>query len=64
MPCNRLSGYGEVLNNDDLRLLASSDLFWDAMRSIEYAGEQQVYDLTVPDGHNFIAQDFACTIRA
>lgn len=57
LPRNRLLGYAEVLGNDNLRLLSSADLFWDRIVSIEYAGEQQVYDLTVPDGSNFIAQD-------
>ncbi|NJK45528.1 MAG: AAA family ATPase [Pleurocapsa sp. SU_196_0] len=32
-------------------------MYWDNIVSIEAIGEQQVYDLTVPDGHNFIAQD-------
>ena len=57
IPSNRLAGYAEVLGRDDLRLLSSNDLFWDAITEIEYTGEQQVYDLTVLDGHNFIAQD-------
>ena len=33
------------------------DLFLDEIVSVEPLGEQQVYDLTVPDGANFIAQD-------
>jgi replicative DNA helicase len=57
LPSNRLAGYAEVLNSESLRLLSCSDLYWDPIVEIEYAGEQQVYDLTVPDGHNFIAQD-------
>src|SRR6476620_1467071 len=57
LPRNSLAGYAEVLDRDDLRLLSSSDLFWDTITTIEYTGEQQVFDLTVPDGHNFIAQD-------
>jgi replicative DNA helicase len=33
------------------------DLFLDEIISIESIGEQHVYDLTVPDGANFVAQD-------
>ncbi len=35
----------------------SSDIYWDRIESIDYLGIQQVYDLTVPDTHNFIAED-------
>lgn len=57
LPRYRLAGYAETLDNDQLRLIASPDIFWDEITSIEAIGEQQVYDLTVPDGANFIAQD-------
>lgn len=30
---------------------------WDTIESIEYAGEEEVFDLTVPGAHNFIAND-------
>src|SRR6185437_7259286 len=33
------------------------DIYWDTIVSIEPVGAHQVYDLTVPDGQNFIAQD-------
>jgi replicative DNA helicase len=36
---------------------ASPDIYWDHIAAIEPIGEHQVYDLTVPDGNNFIAQD-------
>jgi replicative DNA helicase len=32
-------------------------VYWDEIVSIEYAGDKQVYDLTIPDTHNFIAND-------
>jgi replicative DNA helicase len=35
----------------------SPDLFWDEVVSVEPTGEHHVYDLTVPDGANFIAAD-------
>jgi replicative DNA helicase len=38
-------------------MLASSQIYWDEVVAIEATGEHQVYDLTVPETHNFIAQD-------
>jgi replicative DNA helicase len=40
-----------------LQNLANSDVYWDEIKSIEYVGDQQVYDLTIPGTHNFIAND-------
>ncbi|MGE5333405.1 MAG: replicative DNA helicase, partial [Nitrososphaerota archaeon] len=57
LPRHRLVRYGEVLGNLSLRRLGSPDIYWDEIVAIEEIGEQQVYDLTVPDGENFIAQD-------
>ncbi len=57
IPLRRLARYAEVLNDADLRRLAGPDIYWDEIVSIEPIGEQQVYDLSVPDGANFIAQD-------
>jgi len=53
----RLRRYAEVLEDGNLALLASEDLHWDEIVRVEALGEAQVYDLTVPDGANFIAQD-------
>jgi len=39
------------------RLLPETDILWDAVTAIEYSGDFQVYDLTVPGTHNFIAGD-------
>lgn len=39
------------------RAQTPSDLFWDEVVAIEPIGRHQVYDLEVPDGANFIAQD-------
>jgi len=36
-------------------LLATSDVYWDTISSIESIGDQEVYDATVLDTHNFIA---------
>lgn len=38
-------------------IAASEDLAWDEIVEITSLGAMQVYDLTVPDGHNFIAGD-------
>jgi replicative DNA helicase len=49
--------FAMVFNDNYLHCLANSDVYWDEIVSITAKGEQQVYDLTVPDVHNFIAQD-------
>ena len=45
----------EVLGSETLREIASSDLYWDRIVSIEPLGPQPVYDATVKGSHNFIA---------
>jgi replicative DNA helicase len=57
LPQNRLAAYAEVLDDPVLRNIAGQDIYWDEIVAIEAVGEHQVYDLTVPDGANFIAQD-------
>jgi replicative DNA helicase len=42
---------------DQGRLLPQGDVLWDPITSIDYSGEFQVYDLTVPGTHNFVADD-------
>ncbi|MBD2267950.1 replicative DNA helicase [Anabaena sp. FACHB-1391] len=37
--------------------LANSDVYWDEIISIESVGNKQVYDLTIPKTHNFVAND-------
>lgn len=46
-----------TLEHPGLRPIASPDLYWDEIVSVEDIGEHQVYDLCVPDGANFVAQD-------
>ncbi len=44
--------------NKSLELLANSDIFWDKITSIEMLeGNFKVYDISVPNGHNFVAND-------
>ena len=40
---------------DELELLATSDVYWDRITSVEPDGIEDVYDLTVEDLHNFVA---------
>ncbi|MCP4111173.1 MAG: AAA family ATPase, partial [Desulfobacteraceae bacterium] len=37
--------------------LVQKEVYWDEIVSIEAVGEKQVYDLTIPDTHNFVAND-------
>jgi replicative DNA helicase len=53
----RLANYADVLRDRALAQLASSQIYWDEITSIQPTGEHQVYDLCVPETHNFIAQD-------
>ena len=40
--------YATLLADEHLRTEATNDLFWDRVVAIELAGEEEVYDLTVP----------------
>lgn len=43
---------------EDMRLLAESDIYWDFISGVqEQQGTFTVYDTTVPDTHNFVAND-------
>ncbi|TMC81696.1 MAG: replicative DNA helicase [Chloroflexi bacterium] len=48
----RLAG---IVGSDELELLATSDVYWDRITSVEPDGIEDVYDLTVEDLHNFVA---------
>ena len=47
--------YADILDDELLFELASDDLFWDRVVSIEDAGEEAVYDLTVPETECWLA---------
>lgn len=53
----RLSNLASALQDEPLKRLAESEIYWDEIVSIEFAGEKQVYDLTIPETHNFVAND-------
>lgn len=46
------------LHDEELGVLANSDVLWDAIAQIEFVGNETVYDLTVGDLHNFCVDDF------
>ena len=50
-----LTSYAEILGDDELRRWAESDLFWDRVVAIEPAGEEEVFDLTVPGPESWLA---------
>jgi DNA polymerase-3 subunit alpha len=45
----------ELFSSRRLTQLAESDIFWDTVESIDPAGIQETYDLTVEEDHNFVA---------
>jgi len=53
----RAAFFAHLFDDPYLAQLANSDLYWDTIVSIEATGTRQVYDLTVPDTHNFVAED-------
>jgi replicative DNA helicase len=52
---NRLAS--AVGGDQHLTNLASSDVYWDEVKAIEPAGEEEVFDLTVPVYSNFVVND-------
>ncbi|EID54349.1 replicative DNA helicase [Saccharomonospora xinjiangensis] len=51
----RLAQAAAVLNDADLDMLATNDVFWDEIVEITSLGQQPVYDATVHQTHNFVA---------
>jgi len=48
----------EIEQNNPLYLLATSDIFWDEIVSLEILdGKFKVYDICIPENHNFVAND-------
>jgi len=49
----------KYLDNDyDLLNMANSDIFWDKIVSVEGIGLDDVYDICMPDNHNFVVDNF------
>lgn len=55
MSRDRAQRVADIAGSNDLQRLATSDVYWDSIVSIEPDGVGPVYDLTVPGNHNFVA---------
>jgi replicative DNA helicase len=51
----RLSRVAAILDDADLEMIATNDVFWDEVASVENLGIKPVYDATVAGAHNFVA---------
>ncbi|MCP2295019.1 replicative DNA helicase [Nocardia amikacinitolerans] len=51
----KLARVAAVLDDADIEMFATNDVFWDKIVEITSLGEQDVYDGTVPDTHNYVA---------
>jgi len=51
----RLSRVAAILDDADLEMIATNDVFWDEVASVESLGMKPVYDATVAGAHNFVA---------
>ncbi|MGF1512968.1 MAG: replicative DNA helicase [Elainellaceae cyanobacterium] len=54
---DRLFALATASENEALQRIATSDVYWDEIVAIEPVGIKQVYDLTIPETHNFVAND-------
>jgi replicative DNA helicase len=52
---DRLRRIGEVVADSSLVALATTDVFWDEVVDVTPVGEMPVFDATVDDTHNFVA---------
>jgi len=50
-----IAGYAALLDDAGLAEAASSDVYWDRVICVEPAGEESVYDLTVPGPSSWLA---------
>jgi len=51
----RIGRIAQVLGDAELEMLATNDVYWDTISSVESIGYQPVYDATVLGTHNFVA---------
>ena len=51
----RIGRIARFLDDAELEMLATNDVYWDTISSIESVGHQPVYDATVSETHNFVA---------
>lgn len=57
LPYTIASRVAQAIQDEEFSALVGSDVVWDVVESILPAGEELVYDLTVPGVHNFVAND-------
>ncbi|HVL97602.1 MAG TPA: replicative DNA helicase [Solirubrobacteraceae bacterium] len=53
----QLAKLADAIGDEELRQLATSDVWWDEIVAVEPVGERETFDLTVPGDHNFVAGD-------
>jgi replicative DNA helicase len=51
----RLSQVAAILGDADLEMVATNDVYWDRVASVQSTGLRPVYDATVAGAHNFVA---------
>jgi replicative DNA helicase len=54
-PRERMAEVAEAMGDADLEVMATNDVFWDRIVSIEALGPMEVFDATVLGTHNFVA---------
>ncbi|MDQ6762247.1 MAG: AAA family ATPase, partial [Bacteroidota bacterium] len=52
-----INEYCTILEDDEIKKIASNDIFWDKVVSVTPCGEEEVFDLTVSNTHNWIANE-------
>ena len=55
---SRMSRVAAILQDSELQDMAESDIYWDKIKSIELIGEEETYDIEVPEYHNFVAENY------
>jgi replicative DNA helicase len=50
-----VASYAKLLNSDRLHVWSNSQVYWDRVVSVEPAGEEEVFDLTVPGPASWLA---------
>jgi deoxycytidine triphosphate deaminase len=49
----------DATGDETVSAYADADVVWDTVEALEAAGEEEVFDLTVPGNHNFLANDIS-----
>lgn len=52
--------YANLLDDDALRRLGDSDVYWDEVVRVVPCGEEEVFDLSVPGHENWLADGLVC----